>query len=79
MYASKNANPSQASAAADSYASGGAVAGATGNKYFLFENVIEANRVNIAYASPNTNTISFFREPLKIPHLLQKPTKYDII
>ncbi len=42
----------------DAAASGGKVAGGTGGKYFLFENVTEANCIKLAYASPNTNTIN---------------------
>ena len=44
----------------DSNASGGAVAGSTGGKYFLFENVVEANCIHIAYASPNTSNMSLY-------------------
>lgn len=43
---------------ADADASGGAVAGNTGGKYFVFENVNEGNCIHIAYASPNTNSMS---------------------
>lgn len=42
----------------DAAASGGAVAGNTGGKYFEFKNVNEGNCVHIAYASPNTSSIS---------------------
>lgn len=42
---------------ADANASGGAVAGNTGGKYFVFENVNEGNCIHIAYASPNTNSM----------------------
>ena len=41
----------------DKNASGGAVAGSTGGKFFLFKNTPEANVIRIAYASPNTNVI----------------------
>ncbi len=44
----------------DADASGGYVAGGTGGKYFLFENVVEANRVQIAYASTNTNSMNLY-------------------
>ena len=60
MYSSKNAQPSKAPSAKDDYASGGAVAGVTGSKYFLFENVMEANCVQVAYASTNTNTMALY-------------------
>lgn len=45
---------------ADANASGGAVAGNTGGKYFVFKNVNEGNCIHIAYASPNTNVMSLF-------------------
>lgn len=43
---------------ADKDASGGFIAGTTGGKYFLFENVKEGNTVRVAYASPSTNCMS---------------------
>ncbi len=42
----------------DPDASGGKVAGGTGGKFFIFENVVEANCIQIAYATPNTNSMS---------------------
>ncbi len=42
----------------DKYASGGATAGSTGGKYFLFEDLPESNLIHIAYASPNTSSMS---------------------
>ncbi len=41
----------------DKDASGGAVAGSTGGKNFLFENTPEANVIHIAYATYNTATM----------------------
>ncbi|MBR7061466.1 MAG: hypothetical protein IKI42_00340 [Clostridia bacterium] len=41
----------------DKDASGGAVAGSTGGKSFLFENTPEANVIHIAYATYNTATM----------------------
>ncbi|MCQ2429579.1 MAG: discoidin domain-containing protein [Clostridia bacterium] len=41
----------------DAHASGKFVAGGTGGKWFLFENVTEANCIHVAYASPNTNSM----------------------
>ena len=41
----------------DKKASGGATAGSTGGKYFLFENTPEANVIHIAYATHNTSTM----------------------
>ncbi len=41
----------------DKAASGGATAGSTGGKFFLFENVPESNFIHIAYASPNTSSM----------------------
>ncbi len=40
---------------ADADASGGKVAGGTGGRYFIFENVVEANCIQIAYSTHNTN------------------------
>ncbi|MBQ9151082.1 MAG: discoidin domain-containing protein, partial [Clostridia bacterium] len=45
---------------ADPDASNGAVAGGTGGKYFIFENVAEANCIQIAYASTNTNNMNLY-------------------
>ena len=50
--------PANASVQSDGAASGGKIAGSTGGKYFLFENVAEANCIKLAYASPNTNSIN---------------------
>ena len=44
----------------DANASGNAVAGSTGGKYFQFENVVEANCIHIAYASPNTSNMTLY-------------------
>lgn len=41
----------------DKKASGGATAGSTGGKYFLFKNTPEANVIHIAYATHNTSTM----------------------
>lgn len=43
---------------ADPDASGGKVAGSTGGKHFIFENVVESNIIHIAYASTNTNSMT---------------------
>lgn len=43
---------------ADPDASGGMVAGSTGGKHFIFENVVESNIIHIAYASPHTNSMT---------------------
>ncbi len=43
---------------ADPDASGGMVAGGTGGKHFIFENVVESNIIHIAYASPHTNSMT---------------------
>ena len=45
---------------ADPDASGGKVAGGTGGKYFIFENVVESNCIHVAYASTNTNNMSLY-------------------
>ncbi len=45
---------------ADPDASNKTVAGGTGGKYFVFENVVEANCIHIAYASPNTNNMNLY-------------------
>ena len=45
---------------ADPDASGGKVAGGTGGKYFIFENVVESNCIHIAYASTNTNNMNLY-------------------
>ncbi len=45
---------------ADANASNKAVAGSTGGKYFVFENVAEANCIHIAYASPHTNNMNLY-------------------
>ena len=45
---------------ADPDASGGKVAGGTGGKYIIFENVVESNCIHIAYASTNTNNMSLY-------------------
>ena len=42
----------------DKKASNGYTAGSTGGKYFILKNVPESNMINIAYASPNTSTMS---------------------
>ncbi len=42
----------------DPDASGGMVAGGTGGKHFIFENVVESNIIHIAYASTNTNSMT---------------------
>ena len=44
----------------DPDASGKAVAGGTGGKYFVFENVAEGNCIHIAYASTNTNNMNLY-------------------
>ncbi len=45
---------------ADPDASGGKVAGGTGGKYFIFENVVESNCIHVAYASTNTNNMNLY-------------------
>ena len=45
---------------ADPDASAGKVAGGTGGKYFIFENVVESNCIHIAYASTNTNNMNLY-------------------
>ena len=45
---------------ADPDASAGKVAGGTGGKYFIFENVAEGNCIHIAYASTNTNNMNLY-------------------
>ena len=57
VYNSKGTKKVQNVRQDDPKASGGATAGVTGNKFFVFENVPEANLIHIAYASPNTSTI----------------------
>ncbi len=44
----------------DPDASNLAIAGLTGGKYFVFENVTEANCIHIAYATTNTNSMNLF-------------------
>ena len=41
----------------DELASGGAYMGSTGGKGFILESTTQANRISVAYASPNTATI----------------------
>lgn len=60
VYASDGVTPIAMSRMADASASGGAVAGLTGGKYFVFENVAEANCIHIAYASPHTNSMGLY-------------------
>ena len=60
VYASDGVTSIAVSRMADANASGGAVAGLTGGKYFVFENVAEANCIHIAYASPHTNNMSLY-------------------
>ncbi len=50
--------PITATRLADPDASGGMVAGGTGGKHFIFENVVESNIIHIAYASPHTNSMA---------------------
>ncbi len=45
---------------ADPDASADKVAGGTGGKYFIFENVVESNCIHIAYASTNTNNMNLY-------------------
>ncbi len=45
---------------ADKDASGKAVAGSTGGKYFRFYNAVEGNVIHIAYATHFTDTIDFY-------------------
>ncbi len=55
-----NRNPIAGTILSDADASGGKVAGGTGGKYFVFKNVTEANRIRIAYASTNTNSMNLY-------------------
>ena len=60
VYASDGVTLINVTRGADSNASGKAVAGSTGGKYFLFENVAEGNCIHIAYASPNTSNMTLY-------------------
>ena len=59
VYASDGVTPVTPTVSADPDASGGFVAGNTGNRYFLFENMPEGNCVHIAYASVHTYQMDF--------------------
>ena len=52
----------------DEAASGGAYMGSTGGKGFILESTVMANRISVAYASPNTGTI--------LVYLLQEGDSY---
>ena len=52
----------------DEAASGGAYMGSTGGKGFILESTVMANRISVAYASPNTGTI--------LVYLLQEDDSY---
>ena len=60
VYAADGVTPYSISRLADDNASGKMVAGGTGGKYFVFENVVESNCIHIAYASPNTNNMNLY-------------------
>ena len=60
VYASDGVTLINVTRGADNNASGKAVAGSTGGKYFLFENVAEGNCIHIAYASPNTSNMTLY-------------------
>ena len=55
----------------DELASGGAYMGSTGGKGFILESTTQANRISVAYASPNTATI--------LVYLLQSDGSYEEI
>ncbi len=55
----------------DEAASGGAYMGSTGGKGFVLESTTQANRISVAYASPNTATI--------LVYLLQDDGNYEEI
>ena len=44
----------------DETASGGAYMGQTGGKGFILESTTQANRISVAYSSPNTSTITVY-------------------
>lgn len=58
VLAADGTTPVAVSRQADTAASGGAVAGFTGGKYFVFKNVKEGNCIHIAYASSNTGSMT---------------------
>ncbi len=60
VFAPDGVTPFNITRLADPDASNKATAGGTGGKYFVFENVVEANCVHIAYASTNTNTMNLY-------------------
>lgn len=60
VLASDGVSPYNITKLADPDASGGKVAGGTGGKYFIFENVVESNCIHIAYASTNTNNMNLY-------------------
>ncbi len=60
VLASDGVTPFNITRLADPDASGGVVAGGTGGKYFVFENVAEGNCIHIAYASTNTNNMNLY-------------------
>ncbi len=60
VLASDGVTPFNITRLADPDASGGKVAGGTGGKYFIFENVAEGNCIHIAYASTNTNNMNLY-------------------
>ncbi len=60
VFASDGKTPIAVTRLADANASNKAIAGVTGGKYFVFENVAEANCIHIAYASPHTNNMNLY-------------------
>lgn len=60
VYAPDGVTPFQITRLSDPDASNKATAGGTGGKYFVFENVVEANCIHIAYASTNTNNMNLY-------------------
>ncbi|MBR5123499.1 MAG: discoidin domain-containing protein [Clostridia bacterium] len=60
VFAADGVTPISVTRLADGNASGKAVAGSTGGKYFIFENVKESNCIHIAYASPHTNNMNLY-------------------
>lgn len=60
VYAADGKTPISVTRLSDPDASNRATAGGTGGKYFVFENVVEANCIQIAYASTNTNSMNLY-------------------
>ena len=60
VFASDGKTPIAVTRLADADASNKAIAGSTGGKYFVFENVVESNCIHIAYASPHTSNMNLY-------------------